>query len=135
MSDTPVGRFGFAALGIACIGAALLSRHQQSQSREQGGHHLPLSQDLRRSSTAVASLLAVDLPMLLSSAIVFEHAFELHGLGSATISAVQAGDVAWLMAMALAGSLTVALLQIASDLLLMRLGPFDSTLTDELVEQ
>lgn len=78
---------------------------------------------IRGSSAAVLGLVAVDVPVLFTMAFVVERALRLHGLAEVTLGAIRSHDVAWLMALALAGVVGAALLQIASDLLLLGLDP------------
>jgi ABC-type dipeptide/oligopeptide/nickel transport system permease component len=125
-----------AALLMVVSSSALVSRHQRAAVRNE------LAQDyvrtavafgaepwrvrlrsFRGASAAVVSLLAVDLSAAFTSAFVVEHAFALPGIGQATLRAVAARDVSWLMAVTLALALAVALAQIASDTLLGVLDP------------
>jgi peptide/nickel transport system permease protein len=125
-----------AALLMTAISAALVARHQRSATRVAldqdytrtarafGASRLRIaSRGLRASSAAVVSLLGVDLPALITAAFVIEHAFELPGLGPATLAAVGSRDVAWLMAITLASAASVALAQVASDALLAGIDP------------
>jgi ABC-type dipeptide/oligopeptide/nickel transport system permease component len=77
---------------------------------------------LRASAGSLLGLLSTALPMLLVAAAVFERAFALRGLGEYTVEAVRQGNVAWLMAMALFGTVFAALLQLLSDELATALG-------------
>jgi peptide/nickel transport system permease protein len=118
------------------LSAALVARHQRSATRVAldqeftrtarafGASRLRIaSRGLRASSAAVVSLLGVDLPALITAAFVVEQAFELPGLGPATLAAVGSRDVAWLMAITLASAATVALAQVSSDALLAWIDP------------
>ncbi len=130
------GSYVGAALLVLLICAALVSRYQRAATLSA------LDQDytrtrlafgasrwkvalgsFRASSTPAISLLAVDLPMVATTAFVAEKIFHLHGLGPATFRAISHHDLPWLMAMALLGAVGVALVQIGSDLLLLLLDP------------
>ena len=77
----------------------------------------------RLGTAAAAALAATDLPGLFTSALVAEHVFSLHGVGETTASALRNGDQAWLLTVALVGTLALGLAQIAADLLLIALDP------------
>jgi peptide/nickel transport system permease protein len=72
---------------------------------------------------SAAALAASDLPGVLTSAIVAEHVFGLHGIGGTTVEALRTGDQAWLLTIAVAGTITIGVAQIAADLLLFALDP------------
>jgi peptide/nickel transport system permease protein len=78
---------------------------------------------LKNSSLDTASLLGVHLPALLTAAFVAERAFGLAGLGEVSLEAMHRPDVSWLMALALATVVVVALAQLGSDLVLASLDP------------
>jgi ABC-type dipeptide/oligopeptide/nickel transport system permease component len=130
------GSYALAAILVLVVSGALVSRYQraatltaldQDYSRTRmafGASRLRVALgSFRASSTPAISLLGVDLPMLGTTAFVVEQIFHLPGLGPATLRAVSNHDLPWLMAMALLGALGVALVQIASDLLLLWLDP------------
>lgn len=125
-----------AALVMIVVCAALVSRFQRAASRtaleqefvrtERAFGASPFAaarRSFRASSAAAVSLVAVDLPALLGIEFIVERAFGLKGLGPATLDAVAAHDLPWLMAVALFTAVGVALVQIASDLLLGALDP------------
>jgi hypothetical protein len=73
---------------------------------------------VRLTGASVAALAASDVPSMLTSALVAEHVFGLRGIGATTVAALRSGDQAWLLTVAVAGTLTVGVAQIAADLLL-----------------
>jgi ABC-type dipeptide/oligopeptide/nickel transport system permease component len=78
---------------------------------------------VRLTGASVAALAASDVPGVLTSALVAEHVFGLHGIGATTVNALRSGDQAWLLTVAVAGTLSVGVAQIAADLLLSVLDP------------
>jgi peptide/nickel transport system permease protein len=125
-----------AALIMIVVCAALVSRFQRAASRtaleqefcrtERAFGASPIAaarRSFRASSAAALSLVAVDLPAVIGTAFVVERGFGLKGLGPATLDAVAAHDLPWLMTMALLTAIVVALAQIASDVLLGALDP------------
>ena len=70
-----------------------------------------------------AALLCADLPALITTAFVVEKAFALPGIGPATVAAVNAGNTAWLMVIAVLSALSVGLAQIAGDVALRACDP------------
>lgn len=112
---------------------ALLQRRAAREALDRGELRTALAQgssprrflwrDLRALATVTLSACGALAPEILTSAFVVEHGLGLSGLGPATLEAVRAGDGAWLMALSLLCALTVALLQIASDLLLELVHP------------
>lgn len=129
-----------AAIGAALLmlvgAAALVSRYQRAATRSLvdsepartlaafGATRARVAlRAVRASSAAVLGLVAVDVPVLVTMAFVVERAFHLRGLGAVTLAAIRAHDMAWLMALALVGVVAIALVQIASDLLLAALDP------------
>ncbi len=136
----PVGargpRAAVAAALMALLAAALVSRYQRAAARTAldqeyvrtlrafGASDVRVAlRVFRSSSAAVLSLSGVQLPTLITAAFVIEQAFGLAGLGPVTLMAVSTRDVAWLMAMVLGSTTLVALAQIGSDALLVRLDP------------
>jgi peptide/nickel transport system permease protein len=136
LAPAGVSKPWWGAAAMAVSAAALVSRYQRAALQTA------LAQDYVRTavafgagpwrirwrafpaaSAAVISLLAADVPAVLTSAFVVEHAFRLPGIGEATLEAVARRDVPWLMAVALGLAFGVALLQIASDALLGALDP------------
>jgi ABC-type dipeptide/oligopeptide/nickel transport system permease component len=78
---------------------------------------------VRLTGASVAALAAADIPGVLTSALVAEHVFGLRGIGATTVEALRKGDQAWLLTVAVAGTLSVGIAQIAADLLLAALDP------------
>jgi peptide/nickel transport system permease protein len=116
--------------------AYIVSRHQRTSTRVAldqeytraarafgAGPWRLAFRSFRASSVSTVSLLGADLPVLLTSAFVIEHALGLAGLGETTLAAVASRDVTWLMALSLAVAVAVAFCQIASDSLLSALDP------------
>ncbi len=77
----------------------------------------------RLTIASATSLIGAHTPLLLTGAFVAEHLFGLSGLGPPTIRAVQTGDTAWLMAVAICSAAMTALGQIASDVMLWLADP------------
>jgi peptide/nickel transport system permease protein len=78
---------------------------------------------LRYAGARFVALAFSDFPGILTTAFVVERAFSLRGVGELTISAVRTGDLAWLMSLALLGTLAAGLAQIAADILLSAVDP------------
>jgi ABC-type dipeptide/oligopeptide/nickel transport system permease component len=75
-----------------------------------------LWRSLRRALPTSVAHTAANLPFLMTTAFVVEHVFSLPGIGAAMVAAVRAGDVTWLMAVAVAMATASALLHIAADI-------------------
>jgi ABC-type dipeptide/oligopeptide/nickel transport system permease component len=60
---------------------------------------------------------------VITLAFVVEYALGLPGLGTLTIESVKAADLNWLMAITLASTLLVGVLQIVSELAVSQLDP------------
>ena len=125
-----------AAFVMVALSAAIVSRHQRAATRVAldqeysrteralGAGPIRIAvRSFRASSGAVVSLLSADLPATVTAAFVVEHAFGLDGLGRITVSAVSTGDIAWLMAVAIGTTIALALMQIATDVLVAVLDP------------
>jgi peptide/nickel transport system permease protein len=122
---------------LMILGSAyVVSRHQRTSTRVAldqeytraarafgAGPWRLAFRSFRASSVSTVSLLGADLPVLLTSAFVIEHALALEGLGQITLEAVASRDIPWLMALSLSLAIAVALCQIASDSLLSALDP------------
>ena len=82
---------------------------------------------LRNALLPVGTLATMEGPMALGGAFVVERVFDLHGIGEATILAVQQRDTGWLMAISMIAALIAALVVVAGDLAATvidpRLGP------------
>jgi ABC-type dipeptide/oligopeptide/nickel transport system permease component len=78
---------------------------------------------LRNALLPVVTLAVLEPPMALGGAFVVEHVFGLHGLGEATILAVQARDTNWLMALSIFTAFIAALGVIATDLAYVLIDP------------
>jgi peptide/nickel transport system permease protein len=122
-----------AALIMALVAGAIVSRYQRRASADAlrqnytrtllafGASDLrAATRTARMSSGAAISLAGADLPALLTTSFVVERCFGLAGLSQPTFEAILVGDVPWLMALVVTGTIFGALLQIASDALLMR---------------
>jgi peptide/nickel transport system permease protein len=125
-----------AAWLMAAIAGAIVARYQEAASREAlrrepvrtllayGASDLRAARrTFKNAGSSAVSLLGVDLPALLTAAFVVERLFDLPGLSEPTLEAILVGDVAWLMALVVAGTVFGALAQIISDVLLLRLDP------------
>jgi peptide/nickel transport system permease protein len=86
--------------------------------------------NLRYAGARFVALAFSDFPGILTAAFVVERAFSLRGVGELTVSAVRTGDLAWLMSLALLGTLAAGLAQIASDLALSLCDPRVTLPTD-----
>ncbi len=78
---------------------------------------------LRNALLPVGTLATMEGPMALGGAFVVEHVFGLHGLGEATIVAVQQRDTGWLMAISMIAALIAALVVVAGDLAAIAIDP------------
>jgi ABC-type dipeptide/oligopeptide/nickel transport system permease component len=78
---------------------------------------------VKLSSPALLVQLGTQTPSVITLAFVVEYALGLPGLGTLTIQSVKAADLNWLMAITLASTLVVGLLQIVSELAVSQLDP------------
>jgi ABC-type dipeptide/oligopeptide/nickel transport system permease component len=78
---------------------------------------------LRLSAGFIVALAVTDLPGLFTAAFVVEKAYDLHGLAEMTVLAARTGDLAWLMTLALMGTLSLGLAQIGADVIHRMLDP------------
>lgn len=78
---------------------------------------------LRLSIPPAMAFAAADLPMVLTTALVVERAYGLHGMGEIVVLAAKSGDMTWLMALALLGTGLLGIAQIAADVLLPVIDP------------
>jgi ABC-type dipeptide/oligopeptide/nickel transport system permease component len=78
---------------------------------------------LRNALLPLGTLATLEGPMALGGAFVVERVFGLHGVGEATIAAVQQRDTAWLMAISLVTALVAALVVVAGDLAAIVIDP------------
>jgi peptide/nickel transport system permease protein len=78
---------------------------------------------LRNAALPVVALGSVEMPAALGGSFVVEKAFGIAGLGAETIRAVQTHDVSWLVGLAFATALLLALTSIASDLIIAAIDP------------
>ena len=123
-----------ASLTMALVAGAIVSHYQRRASADVllqshartllafGASDLRVAVRTLRAAGGVAiSFVGADLPALLTTAFVVERCFGLPGLSQPTFEAIMVGDVSWLMALVVTGTLFGALAQIASDSLLIRL--------------
>lgn len=92
-------------------------------ARGSGRMHAIVTHGLRNSLLPFATLAALEPPLALGGAFVVEHAFRLHGLGEATIRAVQQRDLSWLMALSIGAAATAAVGVIVTDLSYVLIDP------------
>lgn len=78
---------------------------------------------LRNALLPVFTLAVLEPPLALGGAFVVEHVFGLHGLGEATILAVQARDTNWLMALSIGAAGIASLGVTATDLAYVLIDP------------
>ncbi len=78
---------------------------------------------LRNALLPVGTLATMEGPMALGGAFVVERVFNLHGLGEATIVAVQQRDTGWLMAISMIAALIAALVVVAGDVAAAAIDP------------
>jgi peptide/nickel transport system permease protein len=78
---------------------------------------------VKLSSPALLAQLGTQAPSVITLTFVVEYALGLPGLGKLTIESVKAADLNWLMAITLASTLVVGLLQIVSELAVGQLDP------------
>jgi ABC-type dipeptide/oligopeptide/nickel transport system permease component len=119
---------------MCLVAGAIVSRYQRRAGADAlrqnytrtllafGASDLRAAARTARASTGMAiSLAGADLPALLTTCFVVERCFNLPGLSQPTFDAILVGDVPWLMALVVTGTLFGALAQIASDALLLRI--------------
>jgi peptide/nickel transport system permease protein len=78
---------------------------------------------IKLSSPELLAQLGLQAPSVITLAFVVEYALGLSGLGTLTIESVKAADLNWLMAITVASTLVVGLLQIVSELAVSQLDP------------
>jgi ABC-type dipeptide/oligopeptide/nickel transport system permease component len=78
---------------------------------------------VKLSSPELLAQLGTQAPSVITLAFVVEYALALPGLGTLTIESVKTADLNWLMAITLASTLVVGLLQIVSELAVSQLDP------------
>jgi ABC-type dipeptide/oligopeptide/nickel transport system permease component len=78
---------------------------------------------LKYGGARFVALALSDFPTILTTAFVVERAFSLRGIGEVTVAAVRTGDLAWLMSLALLGTLAAGIGQIISDIVLSACDP------------
>ncbi|MDP9151333.1 MAG: ABC transporter permease, partial [Myxococcota bacterium] len=87
---------------------------------------------LRNALLPTVTLGGLHLPALLGGTFVVEEVFGLHGLGFETLRAIEAHDVAWLMAIILAVAVVVTVGLLASDI---ACGALDPRVRDVIVRR
>jgi ABC-type dipeptide/oligopeptide/nickel transport system permease component len=125
-----------AALIMTLVAGAIVSRYQRRASGDVllqnhartllalGASDFRVAARTAQAAGAMAiSLAGTDLAALLTTAFVIERCVDLPGLSQPTLDAILVGDVSWLMALVVAGTLLGALAQIGSDALLMGRDP------------
>lgn len=125
------GTFALACLPFRDVVNDLAERPWLRTERAIGASGFRIA--LRNARYTGARFLALafsDFPGILTAAFVVERAFSLRGVGELTISAVRTGDLAWLMSLALLGTLAAGLAQIASDIALSLCDPRVTLPTD-----
>jgi peptide/nickel transport system permease protein len=120
---------------VACSAALALRHRRAFESRTLEFVHLRTElafgapvwrvvlRNLRLTIGPSVALGVSDLPTLLTAAFVVERAFSLPGLGDVTVRTAQSGDHTLFMALALFGTLSLGLAQIAADLCLSLFDP------------
>ncbi len=78
---------------------------------------------LAHASPRLLQLASVSAPLLLSGAVIAEVVFAWPGLGTATLLAIQSGDIPVVLAATAYGAVLVIVASFAADLLLSRLDP------------
>jgi len=121
----------FVALAVAIVALAPISRHMRSRLLEElhqdwvrTGRAMGLpsfsvwTRDIGRNAFgAILALAALQVPLLLGATILAEEILSLDGLGPATVAAVRARDVPWLMAFGVFAAILGALVFLVSDVL------------------
>lgn len=88
-----------------------------------GRYRVVFRHGLRNALAPVVTLAALEPPMALGGAFVVEQVFGLHGLGEVTMVAVEARDIAWLMALSLFAAASAALFVVLTDVAYALLDP------------
>jgi ABC-type dipeptide/oligopeptide/nickel transport system permease component len=92
-------------------------------ARGAGRTRAALIHGLRNALLPVATLATLEGPMALGGAFVVERVFSLHGVGEATILAVQQRDTGWLMAISMVAALIAAILVVLADIVCVVIDP------------
>jgi peptide/nickel transport system permease protein len=133
-AGAPVGARGVAgiAAGAGCLALgtlARLARHQRSAllsalradyaltARAKGGGPSTVARHaLRNALLPMVTLLAAELPALLSGSVIVEEVFNLHGLGALAFDAVAARDYPTLLGLTTLGAVVTLVSLLAADL-------------------
>ncbi|HEY6463875.1 MAG TPA: ABC transporter permease [Polyangiaceae bacterium] len=130
-------RVALAVLALAAGSLATLSRFQRNAMLEvvrqdfvRTAHakglpawRVAVVHVLRNALLPTVTLAGMHLPVLLGGAFVVEEVFGLPGVGFETLRAIEAHDVAWLMAVVLASAVAVTVGLVASDVAYGALDP------------
>jgi len=118
------GTFAFACLPFRNVSCDALERPWLRTELAFGSP--PTRSSLRILKYGGARFVALalsDFPTILTTAFIVERAFSLRGIGEVTVAAVKTGDLAWLMSLALLGTLAAGIGQIISDIVLSACDP------------
>lgn len=92
-------------------------------ARGAGPARVVVRHGLRLAFVPVLTMATVEPPVALGGALVVEHVFGIAGIGAATIEALAAREVDWLMAVALVSATAATAAVLAADLVLAALDP------------
>jgi ABC-type dipeptide/oligopeptide/nickel transport system permease component len=108
----------------AAISLALSSEYVRAAvARGAGRTRVVFVHAFRNAFLPVGTLATTEGPMALGGAFVVERVFSLHGVGEATVVAVQGRDTGWLMAISMIAALIAALVVVAGDLAMAVIDP------------
>lgn len=107
----------------ALLGVMTSDYFQAARARGAGPVRLMILHGLRNALAPVATRLSTELPVAVTACFVIERVYGLEGMGAATLAAVAAHDVRWLMAVALGGAALAVLALVISDVAYASLDP------------
>jgi ABC-type dipeptide/oligopeptide/nickel transport system permease component len=108
----------------AAISLALSSEYVRAAvARGAGRTRVVFVHAFRNAFLPVGTLATTEGPMALGGAFVVERVFSLHGVGEATVVAVQGRDTGWLMAISMIAALIAAIVVVAGDLAMAVIDP------------
>lgn len=137
LQGTGTGSLALPVLALTTVPFSILGQQQRAammdaldhdyvrSARAKGARTLRVAavHALRNALVPTTALAGVQLPALLGAAFVVEEVFGIHGLGWETLRAIEARDVAWVVAVTLAYAMATTAALVASDVVYGLLDP------------